>query len=81
MLVTCLPFDLSTEAWKCCCEPSQQNEARLLRDEVHRLTAELNGRRQALEKLQRKHQTLVMKGRGQDGECCVAERWLGGSAV
>ncbi|KAL4443384.1 hypothetical protein ABPG75_011121 [Micractinium tetrahymenae] len=45
-----------------------QNEARLLRDEVRRLTLELNSRRQALEKLQRKRETLLLKGRGQDGE-------------
>lgn len=45
-----------------------QGEARLLRDEVHRVALELQARQLALQKLRRKHETLVLKGRCQDGE-------------
>lgn len=45
----------------------RQAEERQLRDEVHRVAVELQGRRAALAKLQRKHEALVLKGRGQDG--------------
>ena len=44
-----------------------QGEARLLRDEVRRLSLELQGRTLALQKLQRKYDALALKGRGQDG--------------
>lgn len=44
-----------------------QVEARLLRDEVHGVTVELQSRQLALTKLQRKHETLLLKGRTQDG--------------
>ncbi|PRW50762.1 flagella associated isoform B [Chlorella sorokiniana] len=45
-----------------------QNEARLLRDEVRCVTLELQARQLSLSKLQKKHEALVLKGRGQDGE-------------
>jgi hypothetical protein len=45
-----------------------QGEARLLRDEVHRVTVELRERQLALTKLRGKHEALVFKGRGQEGE-------------
>ena len=46
---------------------SPQNEARLLREEVHRLTLELRERQLAISRLQAKHETLVAKGRGAEG--------------
>eukprot|EP00887_Chlorella_sp_A99_P001108 scaffold14.g1108.t1 len=45
-----------------------QGEARLLRDDLSRVTKELKERQLALEKLQAKHATLVLKGRGSEGE-------------
>jgi hypothetical protein len=47
---------------------SLQGEERLLRDELHRVALELQSRKLALQKLQRKHDTLRLKGRSQDGE-------------
>ncbi|EFN56849.1 hypothetical protein CHLNCDRAFT_144442 [Chlorella variabilis] len=49
-------------------ERRSEGEARLLRDEVHRVALELQARQLALQKLRRKHETLVLKGRCQDGE-------------
>ena len=45
-----------------------QGESRLLREEVHRVTVELRERQLALTKLRSKHEALVLKGRGQEGE-------------
>ena len=45
-----------------------QGESRLLRDQVHRVTVELRERQLALTKLRSKHEALVLKGRGQEGE-------------
>jgi hypothetical protein len=55
------------------CSPSYinaklQGEARLLKDEVHRVASELQARQLVLQKLRRKHETLVLKRRCQDGE-------------
>lgn len=49
-----------------------KGEARLLRDEAHRVALELQQRQLVLQKLHRKHEALVLKGRGEDGG------WLGG---
>ena len=58
-----------------CCVPLMlcvQGEARLLREEVHRVPVELRERQLALTKLRSKHESLMLKGRGQEGE------WAGG---
>lgn len=50
-----------------------QGEARLLRDEVHRLTLELRERQLALEKLRAKYETLAAKSRAPDGKLPAPE--------
>lgn len=44
-----------------------QGEARLLRDETHRLALELRERQLSLDKLRAKYETLVAKARTPDG--------------
>jgi hypothetical protein len=50
-----------------------------MRDEVHRLRADLQARQLAAAKLRRKHEALALKGRGQEGaagERGSAPQWL-----